>query len=105
MPPFLSYGGIMTIFYSILMFILGALLTSFFELLADRIPKKESIMGRSHCDQCHETLKWVDILPIIGYFIQKGKCASCGRKISFCYPLLELLGGFIFLSLPGIFFR
>jgi len=79
------------------MFILGALLTSFFELLADRIPKKESIMGRSHCDQCHETLKWVDILPIIGYFIQKGKCASCGRKISFCYPLLELLGGFIFL--------
>ena len=87
----------MIIFYSILMFILGALFTSFFELIADRIPKKESILGRSHCDQCHETLKWIDIIPVFGYIIRRGKCSSCEKKIPLCYPLLEFLGGLIFL--------
>ena len=87
----------MDIFYGILMFIIGALLTSFFELIADRIPLKKSIMGRSMCDQCQQTLSWIDIIPILGYIIRKGKCSMCGKKISICYPILELLGGLVFL--------
>lgn len=87
----------MDIFYSILMFILGTLLTSFFQLISERIPKKESIMGRSHCDSCHETLKWVDVIPLFGYLIRRGKCQLCHHKISWCYPVYELFGGLIFL--------
>ncbi|MDY0294951.1 MAG: prepilin peptidase [Acholeplasmataceae bacterium] len=87
----------MEIFYAVITFILGALLTSFYQLIAERIPKKESLMGRSHCDQCRETLKFIDVLPIIGYLINKGKCRSCRKKISPCYPMYELIGGLIFL--------
>lgn len=87
----------MDIFYSIMMFIMGALLTSYFQLVAERVPKKESIMGRSHCDHCHEKLKWVDVIPIFGYLINRGKCSSCKQKIAWCYPIYELFGGLIFL--------
>lgn len=96
-PPFLSSGGTMEIFYAIMMFILGALFTSFYHVLAYRLPQKKSIMGRSQCDHCHETLHLVDVLPIVGYVINKGKCRKCHQKISFCYPLFEFLGGLIFL--------
>jgi len=86
----------MEILYAILMFILGALLTSFYHLVADRLPIKETLMGRSHCDHCKIQLKWIDILPILGYIVNRGKCRSCHKKISICYPLFELLGGLIF---------
>jgi len=86
----------MTIFYSVMMFILGSLLTSFYQLVAERIPKHESIMGRSHCDHCHKQLSWIDVIPIVGYLYRRGHCPSCGSKIKGCYPLFELLGGLLF---------
>lgn len=86
----------MEILYAILMFILGILLTSFYQLAADRLPKNETLMGRSHCDHCKTQLKWIDILPILGYIVNRGKSRCCHKKISICYPLFELLGGLIF---------
>lgn len=86
----------MTILYATLMFIFGATCFSFYYLIGLRIPKGESILGRSHCDQCNKTLRFVDIIPILGYLINKGKCHYCERKISICYLLYEILGGALF---------
>jgi len=87
----------MTIFFSIMMFILGMLFTSFYQLIAERIPKHETILGRSHCNHCHKQLSWIEVLPIFGFLYRKGKCSNCGKKITWCYPLLEFIGGLIFL--------
>lgn len=84
--------------YGILMFMLGALLTSFFQLLAERLPKQKSINGRSVCNQCHQALSLCDVIPIVGFVLRKGKCRHCGNRIPKCYPILEFLGGLIFLS-------
>lgn len=85
----------MTIFYSIMMFVLGMFLTSFYQLVAERIPKRESIMGRSHCDHCQRQLTWMDVLPIFGFLYRKGTCPSCHKNISWCYPIIEFCGGLI----------
>ncbi len=86
----------MTILYTSLIFILGSLLTSFYLVLGERLPKNESINGRSHCDTCKHDLRWVDIIPIFGYLINRGKCHFCKTKIPVCHLLLELLGGALF---------
>ena len=86
----------MTILYTSLIFIFGSLLTSFYLVLGERLPKNESINGRSHCDTCHHDLRWIDIIPIFGYLINRGKCHFCKSKIPVCHLLLELLGGALF---------
>ncbi len=87
----------MDILYSVLFFLFGALLTSFYLLVGQRIPVGKTILGRSMCDRCHQTLRMIDIIPIFGYLVNKGRCSHCHQKINYCYPLYELLGGLIFM--------
>lgn len=54
-------------------------------------------MGRSHCPSCNKQLGAVELIPVIGYLIIKGKCKECGTKISIKYPLMELITGILFL--------
>ncbi|MCF7930640.1 MAG: prepilin peptidase [Acholeplasmataceae bacterium] len=86
----------MTLMYAILIFITGALFTSFFQLVAQRIPNHESINGRSYCPHCHHQLRWVDIFPIFGYLVNRGKCHFCKIPIPISHLLLEFLGGTLF---------
>lgn len=86
----------MDLLYSILFFLLGATLTSFYFVVGTRLPKKESLSGRSQCDTCNHTLRFVDVIPIFGYFINLGKCHFCKKKISLLYPIFEILGGVLF---------
>ncbi|PKK97785.1 MAG: hypothetical protein CVV57_10555 [Tenericutes bacterium HGW-Tenericutes-2] len=86
----------MTAVYSILFFLFGSLLASFIQLVAYRLPHKETLLGRSYCPNCHVDLRFIDVLPIIGYLINKGKCHFCHEKISISYLITELIGGFLF---------
>lgn len=81
----------------IFIFYLGSLFTSFYHVIGYRLPQGKSIHGRSICESCEKPLTWIDILPIIGYLINKGHCRSCHAKISIKHLLFELLGGFLFL--------
>jgi prepilin signal peptidase PulO-like enzyme (type II secretory pathway) len=81
---------------SIFIFFLGALLTSFIHLVANRVPNKEPINGRSMCPKCHKQLRWMDIIPFFGYFINNGKCHNCGSKIPIIHPIMEFIGGILF---------
>lgn len=81
---------------TILFFLLGITLTSFYQLVAQRVPIKKSILGRSECDNCNKSLRFVDVLPLIGYVVNLGKCHHCKTKISIKYPIIEIIGGLLF---------
>ncbi|WP_010678296.1 prepilin peptidase [Bacillus timonensis] len=81
----------------IYLFIIGLLLGSFFNVVGLRIPNNESIVKpRSHCTSCNRTLTAIDLVPVFSYIFLKGKCRTCGTKISAIYPLIELLTGLLF---------
>lgn len=83
-------------------FILGASIGSFLNVLIDRLPKEENINGRSHCDYCGKKLNWYDMFPVFSYFILRGKTRCCGKKLSFQYPLIEFITGCIFISTRSV---
>ncbi len=82
--------------FYIFLFIFGACIGSFLNVLIDRLPNDESIMGRSHCDYCSHKLNWFDLFPILSFFWLKGKCRYCGKKLSPIYPLIEVLTAIAF---------
>ncbi len=88
----------MQIFLSVMFFILGCVMASFLTVVGIRLPKKESfIKGRSHCDSCNNVLKWYELIPLISYIIQLGKCRHCKKNIPFRSFLYELFTGILYL--------
>jgi len=83
----------------ILIFILGSLVGSFLNVCIVRMPKEESVVfPRSHCVHCKKTIFWYDNIPLISFFLLKGKCRFCKEKISIRYVLIELLTALSFLG-------
>jgi len=83
--------------YIILFFILGIFLGSFFMVVADRVPKEESIVfPPSHCNFCNHRLSPLELIPIFSFIIQRGKCKNCKEKLSVLYPLFEFVCGILF---------
>lgn len=79
------------------LFLIGITLGSFYNVVGFRIPQGQSIIKpRSACGTCKHTLSPLELIPILSYLIQKGKCKQCGAKISGFYPLIECLTGILF---------
>jgi len=72
--------------FLLFLFIIGLAIGSFLNVLIDRLPQEEGIMGRSHCDSCKEELTWKDLFPVLSYIKLGGKCRNCKVKLSFYYP-------------------
>ena len=86
------------LFFYPFFFTLGLLLGSFYNVVGLRIPKQESIISPpSHCPHCNRQLNALDLFPIIGYLVRKGKCASCGEPIASLYVFVEFFTGLLFL--------
>lgn len=84
--------------YNALVFIFGLIMGSFLGVIIDRLPKKAPIAtGRSRCEFCNRNLSPLELIPIISYFNQGGKCRQCKTKLSLRYPLLELITGTTYL--------
>ena len=84
---------------SIYFFIFGLIIGSFLNVVIYRLPEKESIVKPgSHCPQCNTRLKSVDLIPVVSFIINGGKCKYCGARISWQYPFVELLTAFFFLG-------
>ena len=83
---------------AILIFYLGAIMGSFYNVIGTRLPKKENVLiARSHCDNCGKVLKWYNLIPLFSYLLQKGRCSFCKEKISSNHFWIELGTGFLFL--------
>lgn len=88
----------MTTLYIIYFFILGTCMGSFFTVVGYRLPIGESIVKpkRSYCPDCHNSLGPLELIPVLSYLFQGGKCKHCKKKISAFYPMVELLTGVLY---------
>jgi prepilin signal peptidase PulO-like enzyme (type II secretory pathway) len=91
--------------YSLTIFVFGASIGSFLNVLIDRLPREESINGRSHCDFCGKKIAWFDLLPVLSFYILKGRTRCCHKKLSFQYPLIEITTGIIFILIFNLNFK
>ena len=83
---------------------LGLLLGSFYNLAADRLPRGESLLTpRSHCRACGRKLGFVELIPVAGYLLLRGKCSNCGVPIGIGSPLVEAISGSTF-AVPLLLF-
>jgi len=83
--------------YTVTVFIFGLVFGSFFNVVGLRVPVKESILRPpSHCTNCQRQLTALDLVPVLSYVWLGGKCRSCGQKISWIYPFMELMTGILF---------
>ena len=80
-----------------LFFIVGLFFGSFFAVVGDRWSNDQSIIKPgSHCYNCKKQLSWYELIPVFSYLFSKGRCRSCGDKLSIFYPITELLTGILF---------
>ncbi len=78
-------------------FVLGAIFGSFANVLIYRLPRGESILWPgSRCPACGHFLRWWENVPLLSFFLLRGRCAACSAPISWRYPAVELLVALIF---------
>ena len=77
-------------------FVFGTIVGSFVNVVSERLPKNKSIRGRSKCDFCKHKLSALDLVPILSFLALRGKCRYCRKKLSWQYPLVELVSGILF---------
>ena len=84
------------------LFFTGSLFGSFFYTLAlrysdGRIRKDplRALISRSSCPACHASLGVIDLVPVIGFLVRRGRCAHCGERISWLYPTAEIFCGLL----------
>lgn len=88
------------IFFACAVFILGASIGSFLNVVIYRLPAGLSLVRpASRCPSCETPIKARHNLPVIGWLMLRGRCAECGVPISPRYPLIELAVGLLAVGL------
>ena len=102
---FLAADQIMVLYICFLLALLGLIWGSFADCAVTRWAAGKKGMklftGRSHCLSCGHELGIVDLIPVIGFLVRRGKCKYCGKKIPADCLIAELAGaaGFLFIGL------
>jgi leader peptidase (prepilin peptidase) / N-methyltransferase len=75
----------------------GLIIGSFLNMLIHRLPLGISLFNpkRSFCPICNKKIQWYENIPVFSFICLKGKCSNCHNKISFVYPLVEILTAFL----------
>ena len=79
----------------IIIFIFGAALGSFINVIVDRLYIKSFIKGRSHCDSCGKELSFFELIPVFSYIFLKGRCKNCKTKIGAKHLYVEIVLGIL----------
>lgn len=80
-----------------MIFLLGICIGSFLNVVIIRLPRGESLIKRSsHCMTCGTKIRPIDMIPVFSWLFLRGKCRSCGEKISPRYPVVEALNGLLY---------
>lgn len=81
---------------TVILFIFGLFVGSFVNVVIERTHFQMSwTRGRSRCPNCRKTLTWIELIPLISFIIQKGRCRSCLKKLSIQYPIMETIFGVV----------
>jgi prepilin signal peptidase PulO-like enzyme (type II secretory pathway) len=76
----------------------GLVIGSFLNVIIHRLYAGGSVLlGRSHCVHCKKELAAYDLIPVISFFLLRGRCRNCKKKISWQYPIVELITAVVFI--------
>lgn len=78
-------------------FTVGACIASFLGLVIDRFPESSIICPRRHCDRCQQTLRPLDLIPILSQVLFRFRCRYCQSPLPYWYALFEGWSGLLFL--------
>lgn len=79
-----------------LLFLLGLVMGSFFNVVVYRLFTLAPVTGRSRCPECRRELLACDLIPLISYWQLGGKCRYCKKPIHPQYPLTEFFTGVVY---------
>ncbi|MBI5400071.1 prepilin peptidase [Candidatus Saganbacteria bacterium] len=86
-------------------FVFGLVVGSFLNVCIYRLPRGESIVfPASHCPECGQTLRPLDLIPVLSFLFLRGRCRYCRTKITWRYPLVELITGVLFVLTAAKFY-
>lgn len=85
------------VFIGYVFVLLGLILGSFGNVVIARLPEGRSFGGRSECPRCNKTLRARELIPILSFALQRGRCRGCGAPIAWQYPLVEISSALLFL--------
>lgn len=89
----------MNLLIFIFVFLMGTIIGSFLNVVIYRFNTGRTIVkGRSICMTCNRDLRWYELIPVLSFLIQSGKCRRCASKISHQYPIVEFVTGLVFAS-------
>jgi leader peptidase (prepilin peptidase)/N-methyltransferase len=87
----------MNYFFALFIFVFGSIIGSFLNVVVLRHNTGKTIGGRSQCFSCGKQLHWYELFPVFSFAFLMGKCSKCKSKISWQYPLVEVITGTVFL--------
>jgi leader peptidase (prepilin peptidase)/N-methyltransferase len=77
-------------------FIAGTIIGSFLNVVIYRLPRRLSLWRPgSRCPKCERPIPWFANVPIWGFIILRGRCGHCRERISWRYPVVEIVAGLI----------
>jgi leader peptidase (prepilin peptidase)/N-methyltransferase len=77
---------------------LGGCVGSFLTVVWDRLGTGEGfVFPRSRCPECDHEIRWYHNLPIVGWFLLRGRCYDCGSRIPIKHPLIEAFFATVFI--------
>jgi leader peptidase (prepilin peptidase)/N-methyltransferase len=78
--------------------VFGLAFGSFVNAAIERVPRGESLNGRSHCDGCDRALHAWELIPVLSYVVLRGRCVACKAAIGPRTPAIEALCGAAFVA-------
>lgn len=85
------------VFLLVMLFLLGSAVGSFLNVCIVRLPQGRSLIRpASSCGQCGQLIRIQDNIPLLSYWLLRGRCRACGASFSMRYFWIELLTGFVF---------
>ncbi|MEA3366508.1 MAG: prepilin peptidase [Planctomycetota bacterium] len=104
MPAALPLGA--TWPFGVFFTLLGLCVGSFLNVCIHRLPAgKGLVWPGSHCPVCLAPIAWYDNVPVLSYFVLRGRCRRCGSRFSVRYMLVEAATGLVFLGYWLAYFR
>ncbi len=95
----LLHNSLMDFLVLAIVFIFGTIIGSFLNVVIYRYNSGTSpLTGRSQCFSCGKALCWYELVPVLSFLLQHGRCRKCRVKLSWQYPIVEVLSGAIFVA-------
>jgi leader peptidase (prepilin peptidase)/N-methyltransferase len=84
--------------FAVWLFAFGGAVGSFLNVVIYRLPAGKSLVHPgSHCPACNHPIRWYDNVPVLAWFVLRGRCRDCGSRISARYPVVEATTAGLFL--------